>query len=173
MPTILRNDGGMLVAYVDESGNTGPVARGGALTFTLGCVLVDVDSWPDAFDAMLNLRRRLRSAYGVTMRSEIKANYLMRSTGDVRRFNLAPAQRRLVYRAHLQTVSALPGRHSRSWSTNARTSGIRGSASTSHGRGYFSGSSERVITSKFSSCSSTTRVLTMPYDGGSVARVDT
>ena len=78
----------MLLAYVDESGNTGAIASGGSLTFSLGCVLLDADQWPDAFDQLLNFRRRLRSTYGLPMRAEIKANYLLRNNGPFRKLGL-------------------------------------------------------------------------------------
>ncbi|CKZ30213.1 Uncharacterised protein [Mycobacterium tuberculosis] len=44
----------MLVAYIDESGNTGDPANGGSMTFVLGCVLVDADNRPTAFDGLLS-----------------------------------------------------------------------------------------------------------------------
>lgn len=100
----------MLLAYVDESGNTGSLSSGGSLTYSLGCVLVDADLWPDAFEELLNFRRRLRGTYGIPMRAEIKANYLLRSSGDLRPLQLAPAQRALVYRAHMRMLQELPAR---------------------------------------------------------------
>ncbi|MGC4175348.1 DUF3800 domain-containing protein [Demequina sp.] len=100
----------MLLAYVDESGNTGAPAAGGSLTYALGCVLVDADRWPGAFDELLAFRRRLRDDFGLPMRSEIKAQYLTRGSGDLRALGLAPAQRGLIYRAHLDMLSTLPAR---------------------------------------------------------------
>ncbi|MFV4135663.1 hypothetical protein ACNJNN_11965 [Mycobacterium tuberculosis] len=44
----------MLVAYIDESGNTGDPANDGSMTFALGCVLVDADNRPTAFDGLLS-----------------------------------------------------------------------------------------------------------------------
>lgn len=44
----------VLVAYIDESGNTGDPANGGSMTFALGCVLVDADNRPTAFDGLLS-----------------------------------------------------------------------------------------------------------------------
>jgi hypothetical protein len=100
----------MLLAYVDESGNTGAVAAGGSLTYSLGCVLVDVDLWPTAFDELLMFRRRVRSTFSVPMRAEIKANYLLRNGGDLRRIGLGPGARYLIFRAHLQMLQYLPAR---------------------------------------------------------------
>lgn len=97
------------MAYVDESGDTG-VTTGSSLTYTLGCVLVDADLWPNAFDEMLEFRRRLRSTYGLPMRAEVKANYLLRNSGPFRKFSLGPAERRLIYRAHLRVLADLPAR---------------------------------------------------------------
>jgi hypothetical protein len=101
----------VLLAYVDESGNTGNVAkRGASLTYSLGCVLVDADHWPAAFDEMLAFRRRLKQKFGLPMRAELKANYLLRNSGPLRPLNLGPGARRTIYRAHMRVMDALPAR---------------------------------------------------------------
>jgi hypothetical protein len=100
----------MLLAYVDESGNTGAVVNGGSLTYSLGCVLVDADQWPAAFDELLAFRGRVRDKFGVHMRAEIKANYLLRNSGDLRPYSLGPGARKLIYRAHLRVLRELPAR---------------------------------------------------------------
>ncbi|MFY0406895.1 DUF3800 domain-containing protein [Solicola sp. PLA-1-18] len=95
----------MLLAYVDESGDIGDPARGGSSAcYALGCVLVDLDKWSQAFEDMVNLRRRVRDHFGVLMQDELKANYLIRGSGPLRRHNLSPDQRRLIYRAHLRQL---------------------------------------------------------------------
>lgn len=100
----------VLLAYVDESGDTGDVAGGGTVTYSLGCVLIDADDWPTAFDEVLDFRRRIRASYGVPMRAELKANYLLRSGGSIRSLALAPNERHLIYRAHLRVLKDLPAR---------------------------------------------------------------
>ena len=100
----------MLIAYIDESGNTGDPSRGGSLTFALGCVLIDADAWPVGFDELLQFRRRIRDSFGIHMRAEIKANYLLRNSGDLRRYGLGPGARRILYRAHLRELQAIPVR---------------------------------------------------------------
>jgi hypothetical protein len=97
-------------SYVDESGNTGDVNSGGSLTYTLGCVLIEADLWPIAFDEMLEFRRRLRGSFGLPMRAEVKANYLLRNSGDLRPVNLGPGARRVIYRAHMRMLELLPAR---------------------------------------------------------------
>jgi hypothetical protein len=97
----------VLIAYIDESGNTGDPSNGGSLTFTLGCVLVDADSWPTAFDSLLRFRRRIKDKFGVHMRAEVKANYLLRNGGDLRRYNLGHGARHVIYRAHLRVLAPL------------------------------------------------------------------
>jgi Protein of unknown function (DUF3800) len=97
----------VLIAYIDESGNTGDPSRGGSLTFVLGCVLLDSAHWPEAFDGLLNFRRRIRDKFGVRMRAEIKANYLLRNSGDLRPYGLGQGARRLIYRAHMRVLASL------------------------------------------------------------------
>ncbi|ART73275.1 hypothetical protein BTO20_36295 [Mycobacterium dioxanotrophicus] len=100
----------MLFAYVDESGNTGLPDSGGSAAYTLGCVMVDADLWPASFDEIIAFRRRIRDTFRVPMRAEIKANYLLRNSGDLRGLNLAPRQRFVIYRAHLRQLRMLNAR---------------------------------------------------------------
>ncbi|MFD3038540.1 DUF3800 domain-containing protein [Mycolicibacterium senegalense] len=97
----------MLFAYVDESGNTGDPDKGGTLTYTLGCVLVHLDDWNSVFDEIVEFRRRVRTKFGVHLRPEIKANYLIRGSGDLSRYDLSPSQRNLIYRAHLRVLDGI------------------------------------------------------------------
>jgi hypothetical protein len=83
------------LAYVDESGNTG---LPGSMTYTLGCLFFDADEWPDNFDAMIDFRRGLRAAYGVPVRAELKANYLLRAKGSLWGLGLSEADRHQIYR---------------------------------------------------------------------------
>ncbi len=99
----------MLLCYVDESGNTGDPATGGTLTYTLGCVIVNDAAWPVVFDELVALRRRLKSRFGIKVRDELKANYLLRGSGPMRGLGLSPNERHLVYRAHLRALSGLAG----------------------------------------------------------------
>lgn len=101
----------MLLAYIDESGNTGDVSKGGSTShYVLGCVLVEADKWSAGFDDLLDFRRRLRDRFKLPMRAEVKANYLIRSSGPFRALALAPAERGLVYRAHLNMLANIDAR---------------------------------------------------------------
>ena len=95
----------MLIAYIDESGDTGNDLVRSSKTFTLGCVLVEADSWNDSFDALINFRRRLKLTYSIPVRAELKANYLIRNAGTLSNSGLSPSQRHLIYRAHLKQLS--------------------------------------------------------------------
>lgn len=99
----------MLLAYVDESGNTGDPSKGGSLTFTLGCVLVEDQQWPTVFDELVAFRRRLKTRFGIRVRDELKANYLLRGHGSLRALTLGPKTRGSIYRAHMRVLAALPG----------------------------------------------------------------
>jgi len=100
----------VLLAYIDETGNTGnPALSGATACFGLGCVLVDVDRWRDAHDQVLDFRRRLRGRFGIRIRWELKANFLIRGGGPLSGLTLSPDQRKLVYRSHLRLIDQLDG----------------------------------------------------------------
>ena len=91
----------MHIAYVDESGNVGPIklhGKGGTHTFTLGCVLVPVANWPMIFDNMIQYRRFLKTEFKIPVRAEIKANHLLQNGGAFRDLGLSERARFRVYR---------------------------------------------------------------------------
>ena len=93
----------MYLAYIDESGNTGRGSR----TYALGCVLVEAARWPNTFDRVIGFRQELKKRFGVPVRAEIKANYLLRNGGPFRKLALSEQARHAIYRAHLRLVGKL------------------------------------------------------------------
>ena len=49
----------MLIAYVDESGDTGPNIEKSTKTYTLGCVLLNAVDWSRSFNDLITLLQRL------------------------------------------------------------------------------------------------------------------
>lgn len=91
----------MLVAYIDESGDDGP---NGSQSYVLGCVVVESAKWSTTFDELVTFRRYVRDQFEIPMRAEIKANFLIRNSGELRRRSLSEASRHRLYRAHLRML---------------------------------------------------------------------
>jgi hypothetical protein len=101
----------VLIAYVDESGDTGdPALAGSSGCYVLGCVLLEEANWAESFDYLLTFRRKVRDDFGPLLRYELKANHLIRNGGGLRRFNMSPGQRRLIYNYHLHAVETIGAR---------------------------------------------------------------
>lgn len=95
----------MYMAYVDETGDTGALTKAGASAcYALGCVLIKVDKWPSTYEALVQFRRMLRDRKAVNVRWELKANYLIRNSGPLRKLALQPQDRRWIYREHLRLL---------------------------------------------------------------------
>jgi hypothetical protein len=92
------------LAYVDESGNKG---LPGSRTYTLACIFFDVARWPDVFDAMIEVRREFKRQYGVPVRAELKANYLLRGKGPLWDLNLPESDRHEIYRTMMRVQANL------------------------------------------------------------------
>ncbi|WP_402373834.1 DUF3800 domain-containing protein [Isoptericola rhizosphaerae] len=92
-------------AYIDESGDVGPTTKGGTRTFTLGCVLVPLDQWTDRLGILTEARRDIRRIYGVRLRDELKANYLIRGRGPLSEMRLGDGQRRDIYQRLLRATA--------------------------------------------------------------------
>ncbi|MFB2586518.1 DUF3800 domain-containing protein [Herbiconiux liukaitaii] len=101
----------MLIAYIDETGDTGSLSkRGASACYGLGCVVIDADKWPDAIDRMLLLRRDLRGRHGVLIRKELKSTQIISGSGALTGLALPPYVRRGIFRAHLEAVRDFGGR---------------------------------------------------------------
>jgi hypothetical protein len=83
------------IAYVDESGNVG---RRGTQTFSLACVLMPAEDWPQTFDRMISFRRWLRAQFDVPVRAELKASHLLRNAGAFEALALPERMRYVIYR---------------------------------------------------------------------------
>jgi hypothetical protein len=97
----------MHLAYIDESGSDGLVAVGGSMTFTLACVLIDAERWPDVFDDMIDYRRYLHEQFKIPVRAELKANYLLRNGGPLRPLHLSESARFAIYRGLMRLQAKL------------------------------------------------------------------
>lgn len=94
----------MYIAYVDESGDDG---ANGSMSYVLGCVMVDGSRWTDTFDGVIAFRRWVRATFGVPMRAELKANYLLRNGGLLRSQPLSERARFKLYRSHMRIQDKL------------------------------------------------------------------
>jgi hypothetical protein len=92
------------LAYIDESGDSG---YSGSKTYTLGCVMVDAARWPEVFEDFISFRRFIRQNFGVLVRDEIKANYLLRGSGTLKKHNLGDQMRHDIYRQHMRLAHKL------------------------------------------------------------------
>lgn len=99
----------MLFAYVDETGDPGtPLgATPGSRDYTLGILLISDSNWSRALDAAVDFRRRLRSTFGIPMRAEIKAHYLVKNGGWFKGKGLSPKQRKYIFSQHLRLVEPM------------------------------------------------------------------
>jgi hypothetical protein len=97
----------MYLAYIDDSGNSGALPNGSE-SYVLGCILVEGRRWPDVFDDVIGFRRFLKEKFGIPVRAEMKANYLIRNGGPY--FSDRPMSedaRRAIYRGHLRLIEKL------------------------------------------------------------------
>lgn len=91
----------MYVAYIDESGDSG-LGAGSSRTYILSCVFVRSSHWLEAFDGLIGFRRFLKKELGVPMHAEIKANSLLKNTGDFKDLELSEHARHFIYKGLLR-----------------------------------------------------------------------
>lgn len=92
----------MYLAYIDESGSTGDVAKGRSKSYVLGCVLVHASQWAEAFDGLLGYRQHLKTEFGLPSRAEVKANHLLQNAGAFHELSLSEVARHSLYRGMLR-----------------------------------------------------------------------
>lgn len=73
----------------------------------LGVVVVRAAQWNAAFNGLLELRRDLKRSFGVPVRAEVKAAYLVQNDGPFEGAHIAASQRKYIYRRHMNVMSRL------------------------------------------------------------------
>jgi Protein of unknown function (DUF3800) len=69
--------------------------------------MVDASAWTSTFNQLIAYRRWVRSKFGIPVRAEIKANYLLRNGGTLRENPLSDRARFSLYRSFLRLQSKL------------------------------------------------------------------
>ena len=78
------------------------------MSYVLACVLLEARRWPDVFEELLEFRRFLRSQFGIPVRTELKATYLLRNGGPyLRAHPLSERARFRIYRGFLRLQAKL------------------------------------------------------------------
>ncbi len=93
----------MLLAYVDESGDTG-LDTSPAKHYALGAILLSDENWLNALDATIAFRSYLRKTYGLSMTAELKAQHLIRGHSSLGK--LTPTERAAIYSATMQFIAS-------------------------------------------------------------------
>lgn len=69
--------------------------------------MVSAAKWPDTFDRFIGFRRKLCKLFGLRVRAEVKANYLLRNTGPFATLRLTEESRRKIYRMFMRMAEHL------------------------------------------------------------------
>jgi len=97
----------MYLAYLDESGDPGPVATSPTNFYVVGCVLIHDRAWHENLEKLVKLRRWLRTKYGMRARDEIKATDIRRGQGPLAPLRWSQAERDKFYGALLAIQSRM------------------------------------------------------------------
>jgi len=93
------------LAYVDESGDPGV---GGTTSYSLACVMVGESNWLSALDALVNFRRFVKARFGIPVKQELKATYLIGNRGPWLTKNPLPdGMRHDIYRQAMRIQAKL------------------------------------------------------------------
>lgn len=97
----------MYLAYLDESGDPGLV-RSPTVFYVLSCVLVHDSRWLETLDRLIEMRRRLRTAFGIPPSAEIKGSHFKVKKGVFRNLDLSIEERMELFSGLLKYQRRLP-----------------------------------------------------------------
>lgn len=98
----------MYLVYADESGDPGQ-SPGGTSFFVVSGLIIHETKWNNSFKTITDLRRKLRSTYGVGQRIAWHATDIVNAHGDYHhsQSGLSASQRFAFYREILETLAGL------------------------------------------------------------------
>jgi hypothetical protein len=86
------------LCYMDESGDPGVHPGSPTPTYTVSCLFIHDSHWVAAFEDTLRYRRYLSNNFGLRMRTEIKANELVKGSGPWASLPFGDRVRKDIYR---------------------------------------------------------------------------
>lgn len=93
----------MYCFYIDDSGDPGLKAQGSPTdTFVLSALIVRDSGWLSTLDQLVSFRRFLRQQFGLRMRDELKAKFLVHGTGPFSSLKLGDNVRKRIYKMALR-----------------------------------------------------------------------
>lgn len=96
----------MYLCYFDESGDSG-YYNSLTKSYTLACLLIHDSRWLAALDDTIRFRRFLRDTFGLQMRDELKAGYLIHNNGPFLKLRLGDKARMRIYTMALRLLAKL------------------------------------------------------------------
>lgn len=96
----------MYLCYLDESGDSG-YQNSPTKAFSLGCLMVEDRAWLLALDGIVGFRRFLRARFGLKMRDELKAQFLIHNTGPFLELGLGDDIRMDIFKMALKLIPKL------------------------------------------------------------------
>lgn len=96
----------MYLCYLDESGDPG-YYNSPTKAFSLGCLIVEDRAWLLALDDIVGFRRFLKAKFGLKMRDELKAQFLIHNTGPFANLNLGDGIRMSIFKMALKLIPKL------------------------------------------------------------------
>lgn len=93
----------MYLFYIDDSGDDGLKSEGSPTdAFVLSALIVSDDEWLTTLDEVVDFRRFLRDQFGLRMRDELKAGYLVHGAGPFDRLGTSDSARMRIYKMALR-----------------------------------------------------------------------
>lgn len=99
----------MWLIYIDDSGDPGLKVRDKSPTdaFVLSALAVKEEDWLDTLDQIISFRRFVRDNFGLRMRDELKASYLIHGTGPFSSLGTSDRARMRIYRMAMRLQTKL------------------------------------------------------------------
>lgn len=94
------------IVYYDESGDDGIIGSD-SKTFTLSCIYMPSKSWQNNFNIMKNLKKELKTEFGLKFTQEIHTKNLLKDKDPYRSYNWTIEQKRKILLKFLQAICSL------------------------------------------------------------------
>ncbi|HEX8475043.1 MAG TPA: DUF3800 domain-containing protein [Pyrinomonadaceae bacterium] len=103
----------MYLIYVDESGDSGGLIKGGGTPFfVISGLIIHESHWNEIFQGVVDLRRQLQKSYGIPQRVGLHATDIVNAHGDFHgsQYGMTEENNFKLYRDVLEFLASLEGK---------------------------------------------------------------